>query len=299
MKYVLTFMVAICISTISMAQQHVPSIWAFNIANVQGSYYRSLLDQANKNQNKYQFFPEHKPGAGGAIGALYVNNQNDLVLLGTAAAYFVRPYLYKETPYNFDQFKPVHVMALAPAALVTKDKKLADILKQDKITIGTAGAGSMTHLMALKFKEQLPNKDIVVIVSYKSSTEALKDVLGGHVDLTFEYLGDAEAKSAKILGITGRNKIKNYPLLKDVGYTNQADLVGVYLILVKKDVSDERVSELRSIFVEAEKSQLVQDLYKSDYSSKPPNLKSEADYKRWYKETIEYYKTTTAGQSVE
>ena len=57
----------------------------------------------------------HKPGAGGAIGASHVVGQERLALLGTAAAYFVRPYLYKDTPYNFDQFRPVHVMANSPA----------------------------------------------------------------------------------------------------------------------------------------------------------------------------------------
>lgn len=282
----------------AFAQQQVPSTWAFNIANIQGSYYRALLDQANQDQKKYQFVPEHKPGAGGAIGAGHVLGQERLALLGTAAAYFVRPYLYKDTPYNFDQFRPVHVMANSPAALVTKDKNLADIIKQDRITIGTAGAGSLTHLMALKLKEQLPGKDIVV-VAYKSSTEALQDVLGGHIDLTFEFLGDAEAKNAKVLGVTGRNKIKDYPLLKDMGYTGQADMVGVYLILVKKDVPADQVAELRKIFVDAEKSQRVQDLYKSDYSSKPVNLRTEADYQRWYKETIDYYRSVTAGQRVE
>lgn len=297
MKKLLTVL-ALFLSGTAFAQQQVPSVWAFNIANIQGSYYRAVLEEANRLQPKYQFVPEHKPGAGGAIGASYVNGQDKLALLGTAAAYFVRPYLYSTTPYNFDQFKPVHVMATSPAALVTKDKSLAEILKQNKITIGTAGTGSLTHLMALKFKEQLPGKD-VVIAAYKSSTEALQDVLGGHTDLTFEYLGDAESRNAKVLGVTGRNKVKDYPLLKDMGYANQADLVGVYLILVKKDVPADQVAELRKLFVEAEKSTKVQDLYKSDYSAKPANLRSEADYQAWYKATIKYYQDLTAGQKVE
>lgn len=297
MKKLLT-LVLFALAGTAFAQQQVPSTWAFNIANIQGSYYRALLDQANQDQKKYQFVPEHKPGAGGVVGASHVRSQTNLALLGTAAAYFVRPHLYKDTPYNFDQFRPVHVMANSPAALVTKDRNFADIVKQDTIKIGTAGAGSLTHLMALKFKENMGTKD-VIIVPYKSSTEALQDVLGGHIDLTFEFLGDAEAKGAKIIGVTGRNKIKNYPLLKDMGYTNQADLVGVYLILVKKELADDQVAELRKIFVDAEKSTRVQELYKSDYSSKPVNLRNEADYQRWYKETIDYYKSLTAGQLVE
>lgn len=286
------------ISSVSWAQQQVPSVWAFNISNIQGNYYRAILEESNRIQQKYQFVVEHKPGAGGSIGAGYVLAQDRLTLLGTAAAYFVRPYLYSNNSYKFDQFVPVMVMATSPAALVTKNKELSEIIKQDKITIGTAGPGSLTHLMALKFKEYFPEK-LVIIVNYKSSTEALQDVLGGHVDLTFEYLGDAESRNAKVLGVTGRNKIKSYPLLKDMGYPNQADLVGVYLILVPKDTKPETINELREIFLKAEKSGKVQELYKMDYSAKPNNLKTSADYDRWYSNTIKYFKELTVGQQVE
>jgi tripartite-type tricarboxylate transporter receptor subunit TctC len=286
------------ISAVASAQQQVQGVWAFNIANIQGSYYRATLEEANRIQQKYQFVPEHKPGAGGSIGASYVLTQDRLALLGTAAAYFVRPYLYSNNSYKFEQFTPVHIMATSPAALVTKNKDLSEIIKQDKISIGTAGPGSMTHLMALKFKEYFPEK-IVIIVNYKSSTEALQDVLGGHTDLTFEFLGDAESRNAKVLGVTGRNKIKSYPLLKDMGYPNQADLVGVYLILVPQNTKPDTVIELRNTFLQAEQSAKVQELYRLDYSAKPPNLKTPADYDRWYSNTIKYYKEITAGQQVE
>ncbi len=284
------FLIAITLmlSLTSHASQTVPSVWAFSISNVQGSYYRALLEQANQNQNKYRFVPEHKPGAGGSIAAGYVNNQEKLALLGTAAAYFVRPGLYTNPGYSFDQFRPVHLMAYSPAALTTKHKDLKTILAQDKISIGTAGPGSGTHLYALKFKDRHPDKNIV-IVPYKSSTEAIQDVLGEHIDLAYEFLGDAEAKGVKILGTTGRTKIKNYPMLKDMGYPDNADLFGIYHILVKKDVPDETVRELRKIFEEAEKSPKFQELYRSDHSYKPV-LRTDKDYEDWYNGTISLYR---------
>ena len=283
------FVLLLSISSIAIAQQQVPSVWAFNIANIQGSYYRALLEQANQNQTKYQFIPEHKPGAGGSIAATYVNNSERITLLGTATAFFVRPYLYDNAGYNFDQFKPVYLIANSPVALTTKSKDLKTILAQDKITIGTAGPGSGTHLYALKFKAHHPNKEIIV-VPYKSSTEALQDVLGGHIDLTYEFLGDAEAKGVKILGITGTKKIKNYPMLKDMGYPDNAEFIGIYHILVKKDVPDEVVRELRAIFNEAEKSTKFQELYNSDYSFKPV-LKTDKDYTDWYNNNIKSYRS--------
>lgn len=288
MKKLLIALATIFISGLAVAQQQVPSVWAFNIANVQGSYYRALLEQANLNQTKYQFVPEHKPGAGGSIAAAYVNNSDRIVLLGTAAAFFVRPYLYDNAGYMFDQFRPVYLIANSPVALTSKSKDLKTILAQDRIAIGTAGPGSGTHLFALKFKERHPEKNIIV-VPYKSSTEALQDVLGGHVDLAYEFLGDAEAKGVRVLGTTGAKKIKNYPMLKDMGYPDNAELIGVYHILVKKDVSDEVVRELRAIFNEAEKSTRFQELYRSDYSFKPV-LKTERDYTDWYNANIKTYR---------
>jgi tripartite-type tricarboxylate transporter receptor subunit TctC len=288
MKKLLVSLATILISTVSVAQQQVPSVWAFNIANVQGSYYRALLEQANQNQTKYQFVPEHKPGAGGSIAAGYVNNSERITLLGTATAFFVRPYLYDNAGYTFDQFKPVYLIANSPVALTTKSKDLKTILAQGKISIGTAGPGSGTHLYALKFKAHHPNKEIIV-VPYKSSTEALQDVLGGHVDLAYEFLGDAEAKGVKILGTTGTKKIKNYPMLKDMGYADNSEFVGIYHILVKKDVPDEVVRELRAIFNEAERSTRFQELYQSDYSFKPV-LKTDRDYTDWYHANIKSYR---------
>lgn len=291
---------AMTLMSLPVLAQQVPAHWAFNFANVQGSYFRATLEEANKLQTKYQFVAEPRPGAGGNIAASHVINQPNLTLLGTAAAFFVRPHLYTSTTgYKFEDFRPVHIMALSPAALVTaKGKTLEEILKKDRIIIGTAGAGTLTHLMALKFAEEVKGKR-VDIVPYKSSTDALVDVLGGHIDLTFEFLGDAESKGAQILGLTGTNNIKNYPLLKDMGYTAQANLVGVYLILVKSSTSDAVVDELRKIFLEAEKNNRVQELYRSDYSSKPEGLKTDADYQRWYRQTIQFYKSVTAGQKID
>jgi tripartite-type tricarboxylate transporter receptor subunit TctC len=289
----------LCLSSLVNATTSVPAAWAFNIANVQGSYFRATLDEANKLQSKYRFIPESKPGAGGAVAATYILSQDSKVaLLGTAAGFFVRPNLYSTAGYSFEQFKPIHIMATAPAALVTAPgKELQDILSKNKISIGTAGAGSMTHLMALKFKEHFPTKDIELI-PFKSSTEAVVNVLGGHIDLAYEFLGDAEAKQAKILGITGKTRIKNYPLLKDSGYPNQEDLVGIYLIMVKRDIPDEQYIEIQNILLEAEKSERVQELYRADYSGKV-NLKTPRDYLSWYERTIKLFRELTAGQKVE
>jgi tripartite-type tricarboxylate transporter receptor subunit TctC len=295
MKKLLAVIFLLCTSTFVSAE-NINAIWSFNIANTQGTYFRLIMEESNKLQSKYQFIADSKPGAGGQISATYVADQKQLTLLGTTYAFFIRPNLY-QVPYKYDQFQIVHVMTVAPPALVTKNKTLKEILAKEKISIGTAGPGTGTHLNAIKFKESLPDKDIVV-VPYKSSTDAVKDVMGGHIDLTFEYLGDAEAYGARILGVAGTAPVKNYALLKDIGFSNQTDMVNSYFILANSSATAEQVQELRKLFTRAEKNKSVQELYAKDHSTKP-GLHTQEDYVVWYNKNIRFWRDATKGQRVE
>lgn len=298
MKKLLLTLCLIGLSFGSASQaEPVNAIWSFNIANTQGTYFRTIMNEANRLQSRYQISVDSRPGAGGQIAATYVAEQKPLTLLGTTYAFFIRPNLY-QVPYSFDQFRLLHVMTVAPPALVTKNKTLEQILSQNVITIGTAGPGTGTHLNALKFKESLPNKNIV-IAPYKSSTEALRDVMGGHIDLTFEYMADAEGSGAKILGVAGNKKVANYPLLKDMGFPNQADMVNSYFILVKNDISEEHYQELQKLMIRAEKIPAVQELYRKDHSSKPDGLTTPAGYRAWYHQNIKFWQNATKGMRVD
>jgi tripartite-type tricarboxylate transporter receptor subunit TctC len=278
-------------SSVSLAQTTVPGVWAWSASGVQASYFRAIMDQANQNQKKYQFVFEHKPGAGGAVAASHVASQTNITLLGTGGGFFIRPQLYKNPGFSYDQFKPVFFMTSASFALVSKDKDLKTILAKDKITIGHSGPG----LAAIKLKENFPNKDIV-LVPYKGTVEIVNDVMGGHIDLGFDLLGNAEARGANIVGITGTRQIKNYPLFKDMGIKGLTEHSVIHFILVNKSTPDSVVAELRAIFEEAEKSPRVQELYKMDYAVKPAQrLKTNEDYQRWFNDQIRFYTELTKG----
>lgn len=299
MKFVMTFLLAL-IANISHAESiKVPSVWGFAVGSTQGVYYRAILDQANKDQSKYEFVFENKPGAGGSIAAQYVHNQSPkIAILAHSPAFFIRPNLYPETPYTFEQFKPVMVLGYAPAALVTKNKSLESLVSQNRITFGTAGTGSSTHLMAETFANQIKNrtqKDIVM-VHYSNTIEAMTAVMGGHVDATFEYLGDARGRATpdtSILGLTGTDKVEGVSPLKDMGFPNMGPISGVIHIVTSSNTPDNIVTELQTILLKAEKSQLVQSLYKRDYNTKEAYLQSPNDLTSWYKRKIEFYKTIT------
>lgn len=297
MKNKILLTLAMLISCVSFAQEKVSSVWGFAIGSTQGTYFRAILEQANKEQNKYQFVFENKPGAGGAIASQYVNNHSSTAILAHSTAFFVRPYLYTDNPYRFDQFKPLFVMGISPAALVTRGKSLEQLLSQDKINIGTAGTGSTTHIMAEQFFKRWSDKNIRM-VHYSNTNEAYKDVLGGHVDATFEFLGDVKAKGGTtIIGITGKNRIDNLPLLKDIS-PDLEHIAGIFAVFVPIGMGQDKVNEIQHILLKAEKHESVQILYRNDYASKENYMQVSNDLNSWYHTTIKQFEKYTRGINV-
>jgi len=296
MKKFITGLIIVGTSLTATAKEKVQAVWPFTPASTQGLYYRAILEQANKEQDKYEFVFEHRTGAGGAIATQYVHNLQGTRILAHSAAYFARPFLYPETQYKFEQFKPVMVMGFAPAALITKGKTLDQILAQKKINIATAGAGSSTHLLAEAFFKQYKEGRDIAMIHYKDSNEAAKDVIGGSVDATFEFLGDAKARGdlITIVGITGKSKVENFKFLP-----NMEELVGTFVIYAPKDMPDGQVAEMQVMLLRAEKHESVQTLYKRDFTYKDSSMSVPSDLMPWYTRTIKQFEGYTKGIKVQ
>ena len=295
MKKLLTSALLFCLAFNVFAQERVISMWPFTPASNQGNYFRAILEQANKDQNKYEFLFENKTGGGGAIATTDILNRSGTRILAHSAAFFARPYLYPNTLYKLDQFKPLMIMGFAPAALISKGKTLDQILAQKRINIATAGAGSSTHLLAEAFFKQYKEGRDIVMVHYRDSNEAAKDVIGGQADASFEFLGDAKARGnlISIIGITGTNKIENFQLLKGM-----EELVGIFAIYVPKDMPTSKVNELQTILLKAEKTSTVQSLYKRDFNYKDLSMSVPGDLTEWYDKTVTQFEGFTKGIKV-
>ena len=295
MKKLLTSALLFCMAFNVFAEERVISLWPFTPASNQGNYFRAILEQANKDQNKYEFLFENKTGGGGAIATTDILNRSGTRILAHSAAFFARPYLYPNTLYKFDQFKPLMIMGFAPAALISKGKTLDQILAQKRINIATAGAGSSTHLLAEAFFKQYKEGRDIVMVHYRDSNEAAKDVIGGQADASFEFLGDAKARGnlISIIGITGTNKIENFQLLKGM-----EELVGIFAIYVPKDMPTSKVNELQTILLKAEKTSTVQSLYKRDFNYKDLSMSVPGDLTEWYDKTVTQFEGFTKGIKV-
>lgn len=293
-------MTLVCLPVLGFTQPiKVHGVWGFTPASTQGTYVRNILEESNKIQKKYEFIFEHKPGAGSTIAAKNVLERKNTILANSAAQ-FVRPYLYPETSWNFSDFKPVMIMGINPAVLVSSGKSIDEIIRQPKINLATAGTGSSTHLMAEVFAKEVrskfPGKDIAM-VHFKDTNEAFMSVMGGHTDATFEFYGDARAKAisaTRFLGLTGPRSIDGVPTMRSLGYTEVSGVQGIFAWYAPADMPEEQLQEFQKIFQEAEKAESVQRLYRSDYATKDTSI----NLNKWYEETVRRFKSYTQGITV-
>ena len=231
------------ISSSLFAAQTVFVYWPFGPGDFSFVQMRSIFDKANKSQNKYNFVLLSVTGAAGAIAA----NRAilDGALLAHSSAFFVRPLLFPDTTnYKFDDFQMTAALSITPFAIVSRNDFNLPTDTLAPMSIGVAGLGSTTHVIAESLKKIYPN---LLIVPYKTLTEINADVIGGNINLGLDFIRNAEQnKNIKILGITGKRKIKEYRLLTELG-AESADLVSDLFILRPKTMPTVQGHELFEI----------------------------------------------------
>jgi len=139
---------------------------------------------------------ENKPGAGGNIGtaeAARALRDGYTLLIGSNGPIAVNPALYKDLPYNpAKDLKAISLLAAAPQVLVVHPSVPAGDLKQfvehargnpDKLSYGSVGAGSASHLTMELLKSQA--KIAMVHVPYKGFPPAVQDLLSGQIQAMF------------------------------------------------------------------------------------------------------------------
>ncbi len=171
----------------------------------------------------------NKPGASGAAGTQYA-------LTKEADGYTVL--LSAETPgtmkvlgtadIDFHDFEPIILLAgFIPTVTVAADapwntvQELIAAAKADpgKIIAGFAGPGSTGHVSSLLFGEQAQAK--FNIVPFGSGAEVIAALLGGHVDVVFNPLGDVianyKAGKVKILATFTNEPVTQAPEIPALG----------------------------------------------------------------------------------
>ena len=181
---------------------------------------------------------ENRPGGAGIPGteaALQGDHDGYTLLMGGIAPLTLIPPRQK-VRYNTEKdFAPLGLMWRSPQAFAVHPKlgvkTVADFVAKakaspGKLTIGSAGLGTVTHLANELFRREA--KIDFTHVPYKSTVNSLNDLLGGHIDAIFGDVAlvkpQAEAGKVVALAVTGASRS---PLMPDLATTAEVGFPAV------------------------------------------------------------------------
>lgn len=168
----------------------------------------------------------NRPGAGGNTGSATVATavpDGYTLLLGTVSTHGINPSLYARMPYDHKtDFIAISQVGLVPSVLVVNASlpvksvpELIAYLKQNpgKVSYASPGAGTSIHLATELFKT-MSGTDMTH-VPYKGSAPAMRDVIGGEVQLMFDNTVTAwpQVRSGwvRALAVTTPERLKSAP----------------------------------------------------------------------------------------
>ncbi len=214
-----------------------------------------------------QVVVENRPGANGNIAAETTAKAppDGYTLLMAANGFTINASLYKTLPYNPTRdFSPITLFALIPNLLVVHPslpvKSVRDMItlargKPDQLTHGSSGTGSPGHLAGEVFK--LMANVRFIHVAYKGSSQALIDLLGGHLQLAFPTIPAVMPylKSGKLraLGVTSIKRSASLPEIATVAEAGVPgyEVVGWYGILAPAGVPRDIIVRLNGEITKA------------------------------------------------
>ncbi|CAM3948140.1 Bug family tripartite tricarboxylate transporter substrate binding protein [Bordetella muralis] len=183
-----------------------------------------IMAQALGQKWKQPVVVENRAGAGGNIGMEYVVNAGDdgyTLLMSYEGSHAINPALYKSLPFDVKKdFTPVATLATLPFVAVTSPKSgikslpdLVEAAKKGRVTYGSAGNGSVNHLLGEMFNSAADVK--MAHVPYRGAAPAIQDLLGGQIDVVFTSLpsvkGYIDSKTLVPLAVTSAKRSANAP----------------------------------------------------------------------------------------
>ncbi len=188
---------------------------------------------------------DNRAGASGTIGAEAVHkaDADGYTLLLTVTSQLTSPGPTVKTNYvATDDFTPVVGLAVTPLAFavptslgVKNLKELAALSKTRKLSYGSYGAGTSTHLMQHLLAQQFGAKDAVQI-PYKGEAPMVNDMLGGQIDMGMIGIGQGremqKSGRMRILAVVGTQRSEFLPDVQTFAEQGFKDLDWTYGVAV-------------------------------------------------------------------
>ena len=159
-------------------------------------------------------------GGGGTLAARSVARaapDGYTIMLGSPGSMIINPLLQPGLPYDPEAFVPVGSLARISYALMVRQGLGAGTVEQlvklsrerpDGLTVGSAGMGSNTHLVAMSFMASTGAR--LRHVPYKGTAPAMNDLMAGNIDLLFDsvpvVIPHAQGRKVQVLAVTGAQR---------------------------------------------------------------------------------------------
>lgn len=178
-------------------------------------------------------------GSGNVAYGIVSRAQPDgYTLLTSYSAYHVgNPWLFSKLPWAQKDFTPVALVTVAtnvitahPSVPANNLQEFVAYLKKNpgKLSYASQGNGSVSHIGTEMFKAQTGTS--MVHIPYKGSGDAIKDVLGGNVQVFMStppsVMQHVQTGKLKAFAVTGKTR---HPGLPNVPTTAEAGLKGFEL----------------------------------------------------------------------
>jgi tripartite-type tricarboxylate transporter receptor subunit TctC len=178
---------------------------------------------------------ENRTGSGGNIGMENVAHapaDGHAIVMGTMGTLSINQHLYASLGFDpVRDFAPVsmafgtdHVLIVNPKVEARTAQDFVALLKANpgKMSFGSAGSGSSTHMVAELFRLAAGVEPLHV--PYRGSAPALNDTVAGNVQFMLDQLpsaiGQIQAGTVRALAVTGAKRstlLPNVPTMAEIG----------------------------------------------------------------------------------
>jgi len=183
---------------------------------------------------------ENTTGAAGSIGVARVARaapDGYTIGIGHWSTHVVNAAVYNLSYDVLNDFAPISLVANNPQLIESKTtvpaKNLVEFIawvkaNQDRITAGTAGVGSASHIGGIFFQEVTRTK--FRFVPYRGTAPMMQDLLAGQIDISFDQaansLPQVRAGEIRAYAVTAKTRLAAAP---DIPTVDEAGLPGFYV----------------------------------------------------------------------